>query len=205
MQYPLSLTSSVGERNHAPLPPSLRHSSILPHIGQQAILSSNFPPPPSTGPLFLLLHCHRSLPTLQGSTLHIQGWHHPLRNQKSNLPLPHPQGRKLPLPFQIGLALAPPLTTFSHWQPLSVTHQSLLTPGPIQGNPSPLPAPPAANTHRPSLPTGLPWPAPSTGQYQSMMKPKTTPLNGTKCEPTPPSPSPGISPMQTHWGTYAKA
>jgi hypothetical protein len=47
MQYPLSATSSISGRNHAPVPPSLRQSSIPPHIGQQALFSSSFPPPPS--------------------------------------------------------------------------------------------------------------------------------------------------------------
>ncbi len=128
-----------------------------------------------------------------------------MRNLKSNSPWPHLQGWKPPLPLLIGLALAPLLKTFSHWQPLSVTHQSLLAQGPIQRNPSPLPAPPAANTHQPSLPTGLPQPAPSTGQHQSLMKTQATSLNGTNCIPAPPSPSPGIPPMQTNWGTYTKA
>ncbi len=128
-----------------------------------------------------------------------------MHNLKSNSPWLHLQGWKPPLPLCIGLVLAPPLTTFPHWQPLSVTHQSLFAPGPIQHNPSPLSTPPATNTQLPSLPTGLSQPAPSIGQHQSLIKTRATTLNGTNCVPTPPSPSPGIPPMQTNWGAYAKA
>jgi hypothetical protein len=142
---------------------------------------------------------------LQGCTPHLQGWHHPPHSLQSNSTSPHLQGWKHPLILSIGLALAPPLKTFSHWQPLSVIHQSLLAPGPIQRNPSPPPAPPAADIHLPSLPPVLPWPAPSTRQHQSLMKTRATSLNGANCEPTPPSPLPGIPPMQTNWGAYAKA
>jgi hypothetical protein len=142
---------------------------------------------------------------LQECAPHLQGWHHPLRSLQSNSPSLHLQGWKPPLPLRIGLAFAPPLTTFSHWQPLPVTHQSLLAPGPIQHNLSPPPVPPAADSHLHSLPTGLSWPAPSTGQHQSLMKTRATSSNGTNCEPTPSSPLPRIPPMQTNWVTYAKA
>jgi hypothetical protein len=128
-----------------------------------------------------------------------------LCNQKSHSPLPQLQGWKHPLSLLIGLALAPPLTPCSHGQPLSVTHQSLPAPGPTQPNPSPLPAPPAADTHLPSLPTGHPRPAPSSGQRQSLMKTRATSLNGANFGLTPPSPLPGISPMQTNLDTYVKA
>ncbi len=47
---------------------------------------------PSTGPLFLLLHCHRSFPKLQGCTPHLHGWHHPSCSQQSSSPSPQLQG-----------------------------------------------------------------------------------------------------------------
>ncbi len=112
---------------------------------------------------------------------------------------------KHPLPLLIGLAFAPPLTPFSHWQPLSVTHQSLPAPGPNQPNPPPLPAPLAAATHLPSLPTGLPWPVPSTGQHQSSMKTQETSSKGANFGLAPPSLLPGIPPMQMNLDAYAKA
>jgi hypothetical protein len=129
----------------------------------------------------------------------------PITQPKVKFTLAFFQGWKHPLPLCIGIALVQPLTPFSHSQPLSVTHQSLLTPGPTQRNPSPLPAPPAANTHLPSLPIGLLQPAPATEQHQSSMKTWATSLNGANCVPTPPSLSPGTPPMQTNWGAYAKA
>ncbi len=126
-------------------------------------------------------------------------------SQQLNSPLLYLQGWRPPLPLHTGLALAPLLTPISHWQHLSVTHQSLLARGPIQHIPSPPPAPPAADIHLPSLLTELPWLAPSTGQHQSFMKTRATSSNCTNCKPTPPSLLPGIPPMQTNWGTYAKA
>jgi hypothetical protein len=91
--------------------------------------------------------------------------------------------------------LAPPL---SHTPVSSCTrsHTALL---------SPLPTPPAANTHLPSLPTGLPQPALSTEQHQSLMKTRAISLNGANCVTNPPSPLPGTLPMQTNWGAFAKA
>ncbi len=41
--------------------------------------------------------------------------------------------------------------------------------------------------------------------HQSSMKTRATSLNGANCKPTPPSPPPGIPPVQTNWGAYAKA
>jgi hypothetical protein len=120
-------------------------------------------------------------------------------------PLLQLQGWKHPLPLLIGHALAPLPTPFSHWQPLSVTHQFLPTPGPIQPNPSPLPMPPAADTYLPSLPTRLPWPAPSTGQHQSLMKIQATYSNGANLGLTPPSPLSGTPPTQKNVDAYAKA
>ncbi len=156
MQFPLSVTFSVGGRNHASSPPSLCHSAKPPHIGQHALFSSSFPLPPSTCPLLLQLRSQSNLTTLHSCAPHLQGWHHPSRNQKLNSPWPHLQGWKTQIPLRNGLPHAPPSTTVPHWHPLSVTHQSLLAPGPTQCYLSPLPAPPAANTHLPSLPTRLP-------------------------------------------------
>jgi hypothetical protein len=156
-------------------------------------------------PLFLQLHSQNNLTTLHSCNPHLQGWHHPSRNQKSNSPWPYLQGWKIQLPFCIKLAHAPPPTTVPNWHPLSVTHQSLLAPDPTQHYPSPLPAPPAANTHLPSLPTRLPQPAPSTEQHQSLIKTRAISLNGANGITTSPPLLLGTPPMQMNWGAFAKA
>jgi hypothetical protein len=102
---------------------------------------------------------------LQGCAPHLQGWHHPSHNQKSSSSLAQLHGWKHLLPLHTGHGFALPLTPLFHRQPLSVTHQSLPTPGHTPPKPSPLPAPPAADTQLPLLPTGLPPPSPSTGQH----------------------------------------